>query len=66
MRRLQALAALLWMTYGLLIHAAPIVGANVVVATLAIWSARGSRAARPHPVARGNEERKESEVATAL
>ena len=43
LRRVQALAALLWIGYGLLIHAAPVVAANVVVAGLAIGSARAGR-----------------------
>jgi hypothetical protein len=38
LRRLQALAALLWIGYGLLINAAPVVAANVAVAASAIYS----------------------------
>jgi hypothetical protein len=38
LRRVQGLAALLWLTYGLLIHALPVIVANVVVAALAIFS----------------------------
>jgi hypothetical protein len=38
MRRVQALAAFLWMTYGLLIGAAPVIGANLLVMTLALYS----------------------------
>ena len=38
LRRIQALAALLWMSYGVLIHAVPIIVANVIVAVLAIFS----------------------------
>ncbi len=40
MRLVQALAALLWMAYGVIIHAPPIIVANVVVAGMAVWSAR--------------------------
>jgi hypothetical protein len=40
LRRLQALAALLWISYGLLIKALPVVAANVVVAVLALYSSR--------------------------
>jgi hypothetical protein len=40
LRRLQALAALLWIIYGLLIRALPVVAANVVVAVSAIYSSR--------------------------
>ncbi len=38
MRRIQAMAALLWMSYGVLIHAVPIIVANLIVAALAVFS----------------------------
>ena len=38
MRRLQALAALLWVGYGIWINALPIIVANVIVASLAVYS----------------------------
>ncbi len=38
LRLVQALAALLWVAYGTLIHAAPVVVANVVVAAVALWT----------------------------
>jgi hypothetical protein len=38
LRKVQAGAALLWVIYGLLIHALPIVVANVVVAAVAVYS----------------------------
>lgn len=38
LRRVQAVGALLWLTYGALIHAMPVVVANVIVASVAIWS----------------------------
>jgi hypothetical protein len=38
LRRIQGLAALLWMTYGLMIHALPVIVANAVVAGLAVVS----------------------------
>ncbi|HVH67162.1 MAG TPA: hypothetical protein VM716_04790 [Gemmatimonadales bacterium] len=38
LRRVQAVAALAWATYGLLIHALPIIVANIIVASLAIGS----------------------------
>ncbi len=38
LRRVQGLAALVWATYGVLIHALPIIVANVIVASLAIGS----------------------------
>lgn len=38
LRIVQALAALLWVAYGMLIHATPVIVANVVVAGMAGWS----------------------------
>jgi len=38
MRRLQALAALLWVGYGIWMNARPIIVANVIVAALAVYS----------------------------
>ena len=39
LRRVQALAAVVWMSYGAAIGARPIIAANVVVASVAGWSA---------------------------
>jgi hypothetical protein len=39
MRWVQATAALCWMTYGVMLHAAPVIVANVIVASLAAYSA---------------------------
>lgn len=39
LRRWQAGAALLWVGYGVMIHAAPVVAANVLVAGMALGSA---------------------------
>jgi hypothetical protein len=39
MRWVQASAAVCWMMYGFLLHAAPVIVANVIVATLAAYSA---------------------------
>ena len=38
MRRVQASAALLWVGYGILMNAPPIIVANVIVAALAVYS----------------------------
>ena len=38
LRKAQAGAALLWVIYGFLIHAFPVVVANLVVAAVAAWS----------------------------
>jgi uncharacterized protein with PQ loop repeat len=48
MRRTQALAAGLWLTYGILMNAPPVIVANVIVATLALvssWRGDGSMTA---------------------
>lgn len=38
LRRVQAAAATLWVIYGLIIHAFPVVVANVVVASMATFA----------------------------
>jgi len=38
MRRVQALAALLWVGYGIWMNALPIIVANLIVAALALYS----------------------------
>jgi hypothetical protein len=38
LRRIQALAASLWVAYGLIIHATPVVVANLLVAGIAVYS----------------------------
>jgi len=38
MRRVQALAALLWVGYGIWMNALPIIVANVIVAVLALYT----------------------------
>jgi hypothetical protein len=38
MRRLQALASVLWLGYGVWMNALPIIVANAIVATLALYS----------------------------
>ena len=45
LRRIQAAAALIWVAYGLLIHAMPVVVANLIVATAAVWSSLTRRTA---------------------
>jgi hypothetical protein len=39
LRSVQALAALLWIGYGILIKAPPVIVANLVVAVIAVYSA---------------------------
>lgn len=44
LRRVQAVSAVVWMSYGVAISARPIITANVIVATVAGWSTlRGPR-----------------------
>lgn len=38
LRWVQAGAATLWIVYGALLHAQPVIVANVIVAALALWS----------------------------
>jgi hypothetical protein len=44
LRRIQAVAALLWIGYGVLIHALPVIVANLVVAAAAACSSFQSTA----------------------
>ena len=46
LRLIQAGAALLWIAYGVLIHAMPVVAANVIVAVAAIYSTFAGTGAR--------------------
>ena len=49
LRYIQALAALLWISYGIFLHAPPIIVANLVVAIIALASAwQQGRSKRPH------------------
>ena len=40
MRRVQILGALMWVAYGALLHAPPVVVANLLVILAAAWTAR--------------------------
>lgn len=42
LRRVQAGAAVLWIVYGALIGATPVIVANLIVAGMAVWSASRS------------------------
>jgi hypothetical protein len=54
MRRIQGLAALLWLSYGLLIGSKPLVVANAIVAGLALFSSlRPHAGTSPKPASRG-------------
>ena len=46
LRMVQALAALMWIVYGVMIHALPVIVANVIVWSLALYSAWRGRSAR--------------------
>lgn len=52
LRRIQAAAALIWVAYGLLIHAMPVVVANLIVAAAAAWSSLTRRTAPDSAAAR--------------
>jgi hypothetical protein len=54
LRRAQAFAALLWVAYGTIIHAPPVVVANLVVAAAALYSTLRRRAA-PVPSTAGDD-----------
>jgi hypothetical protein len=49
LRRVQAAAAVLWVGYGVLIQAAPVIVANLIVAGMALASSL--RLSRPHRIA---------------
>jgi hypothetical protein len=53
LRRVQALAALVWIGYGVGIGAVPLIVANVIVGVLALYSSW--RPAQPEGVAAGRE-----------
>jgi hypothetical protein len=46
LRRVQAVAAVLWIAYGVILHAVPIVIANLLVAGMALYSSLTGTAAR--------------------
>ncbi len=48
LRRIQAVASCLWLTYGLMIHSVPMVVANFLVAVVALYSSfRSAKSNRP-------------------
>jgi hypothetical protein len=49
LRRIQAAAAVLWVIYGVLIHAFPVVVANALVAIVAFYSSFRGQALTPGP-----------------
>lgn len=58
LRAVQMLGAAMWVAYGLLIHAAPVVVANVLVFSAAAWTivrVRLASAASPAPSGRAAE-----------
>ncbi len=56
MRLVQAAAALVWIVYGVVIHSAPVIGANVVVSGLALVSVLRPRGNTPGTPAGTGEE----------
>jgi len=49
LRRVQAAAAVLWVVYGVLIQAAPVIVANLIVAVAALYSSFGTAFPRTPP-----------------
>ena len=47
LRTIQAFAALLWIVYGVMIHAVPVIVANLIVAGVAVFSSFAQRAPAP-------------------
>jgi hypothetical protein len=47
LRRMQALSAILWMSYGLMIHSAPVIVANIIVFVAAAFSSVVAARRRP-------------------
>jgi hypothetical protein len=50
LRRVQAVAALLWLAYGVMIRSMPVIVANAIIAALALGS---TLYRRPKPMAEG-------------
>ncbi|HEY0713195.1 MAG TPA: hypothetical protein VGF45_11015 [Polyangia bacterium] len=51
LRRVQMVGALMWVAYGILMRAAPVVVANVLVLAAALWTARKPNPAAPAELA---------------
>jgi hypothetical protein len=49
LRRIQGLGACMWFGYGVLIHSWPVVGANVIVASAALFTSLRPPAPEPAP-----------------
>jgi hypothetical protein len=49
LRKVQALAAMLWIGYGLAIQSMPVVASNLIVATLAVFSMLARKQAEAAP-----------------
>ena len=48
LRRIQALASCLWLTYGVVIHSVPMIVANALVAVVAVYSSfKSAKSNRP-------------------
>jgi hypothetical protein len=53
LRRVQMVGATMWVWYGVLIGAAPVVAANVLVLAAAAWTGRQQKRLTPDPEAGG-------------
>jgi len=61
LRLVQGAAALLWLAYGIAMSAPPVIVANMIVASLALWSAWSS----PRTAAPERADSRESSAASA-
>ncbi len=52
--RVQLAGALLWTVYGVLVHSAPVIAANLLVMGAATWKARAARKGEPDGPAQRN------------
>lgn len=46
LRRIQMVGASLWLTYGLVMQAPPVIGSNILVLSAAFWAEHRDRVAR--------------------
>ena len=49
--RTQIVGALMWVAYGVLVHATPVIAANLLVVGAAAWKARQAAGQRPRAAA---------------
>jgi riboflavin transporter FmnP len=55
LRRIQALASCLWLTYGVMIHSVPMIVANALVAAVALYSSFSNSSGRARMAVNGTK-----------